>query len=56
MRTATVTCHTDGCRKSGEAVPGLPVTYDDPESGEEIRVDVVTCGVCGEPITDVVED
>lgn len=55
MRTATVTCHTDGCAKDGQAVPGVPITIED-EDGNETRVGVVTCGVCAQPIDDVVED
>lgn len=55
METATVTCHTSGCAVAGVAVEGVPITADSPE-GENVRVGIVICGVCGQEITDIVEE
>lgn len=50
---ATVTCHTEGCAKAGVGVDvELMVDLD----GEMVRVDVVECGACGQPITDITDD
>lgn len=54
MQTATVTCHTPGCVKDGESVPGVPISWED-EEGNTQRVDAVQCGACGQEITDVSE-
>ena len=40
------TCDTADCENAGQAVP---ITWDDPELAP-----VVACGVCGQPIADVV--
>ena len=49
---ATVTCTTEGC--PNEDVPlELVVGYRDEETGETLLVGSVTCGVCGQPITDI---
>jgi hypothetical protein len=42
----TATCVTEGCDNAGI---GMPVIWDDPETAPN-----VACGVCGEPIGDVV--
>lgn len=50
----TLTCRTEGCSKAD--VPVLldlaPVDFD---TGETVLVDLanVTCGACGQPITDI---
>lgn len=56
MGTATVTCQTSGCAKQGEAVPDVAISYTDEETGETREVDQVICGVCGNPISEVVRD
>lgn len=47
MVDITATCHTDGCGNAGHAI-GLSV-IDQPGGPS------VTCGVCGQPITDLAE-
>ena len=44
---ATLTCHTSGCVKDDEAVPGV-IVPDDPPIGWK-----AACGVCGNQITDI---
>jgi hypothetical protein len=51
METATVTCTTSDCPKSGVPIENVPVGMD--EEGGTHWVDAVICGVCGQPITDV---
>jgi hypothetical protein len=48
----TCTCHTLGCLNA-EIPIELQLTYTD-DFGVEQVVDAVTCGVCGQPITDIV--
>ena len=49
------TCHTAGCGNEGIPIP-VPLTYPDPETGAPIPMPpgAYQCGVCGQPITDVV--
>jgi hypothetical protein len=42
----TATCHTEGCGNAGH---GIALDFLDPDT----PVDVVVCGGCGQPITDV---
>lgn len=49
---ATVTCHTSGCGNA-EIPIDLDLTFVD-EDGTTRTVDSVACGVCGQPIDDVV--
>lgn len=51
---STVTCHTDGCENNGIPLV-MDLTYPDFDTGEPVRVDIVICGPCGQPITDIVE-
>ena len=51
---ATVTCHTEECANAGAAIE-LSLTYDD-GTGAMVPVDAVSCGVCGQPITDITDD
>lgn len=46
----TATCHTPGCPKDGEPVAGLLV----PDNPEEWGWTGITCGACGQPITDII--
>lgn len=46
----TATCHTAECPKNGEPVTGLLV----PDNPEEWGWTGITCGACGQPITDIV--
>lgn len=49
-----VTCHTDGCGNADAPIEvDLTVTLDD---GTELSVGSVTCGACGQPITDIQDD
>lgn len=52
MTNATATCHTEDCANAGIAIDVGTLTYEDPFTGELVAVDV-SCGVCGEPITDI---
>lgn len=47
--THTATCHTEGCDNAGHPIP-MPL-----EETPEGDLPGVTCGVCGQPITDVQE-
>lgn len=47
---ATVTCHTDGCANKDHPIV-LDLDWTD-EEGVTHTVDMVICGVCGQPITD----
>lgn len=47
---ATATCHTPGCPKEDEAVSGILV----PDVPADWGWGGISCGVCGQPITDVV--
>lgn len=49
------TCHTDGC-PNAEITIDVETTYTDPDTGETMTVEGVICGVCGNPITDLVAD
>lgn len=49
---AVVTCHTEGCENSGIPLD-IETTWID-ENGVEQQVDGIACGVCGEPISDVI--
>lgn len=49
------TCHTEGCHNSGAPIEVGNLTYTDDESGETITA-TVACGVCGQPIEDVVDN
>lgn len=51
---AIVTCHTEGCGNGGIGID-LPLTWTD-DDGETVAVDAVSCGVCGQEITDVAND
>ncbi len=50
---STVICHTDGCGNA-EIPISLVLTYED-ENGDTLRVDSVSCGVCGQQIDDVTD-
>jgi hypothetical protein len=50
---AVATCHTDGCTNA-EVPIEITTSWTD-EFGEEHPVHGVTCGVCGQSITDVIE-
>jgi hypothetical protein len=45
---ATLTCHTGGCGNAGVGIDADPTN---PDTGEP--VDLIICGACGQPITDV---
>jgi hypothetical protein len=47
---ATVTCHTPGCPKDDEPVPGCAV----PDVPADWGWAGIICGGCGQPITDIV--
>ena len=47
---AVVTCRTPGCDNAGIDIPVSLVSVD--ADGIEHTSDAVTCGVCGQPITD----
>jgi len=49
---ATVTCHTEDCPNAGHAID-LNLEYVDDETGEIRTVDSVSCGTCGQQITDI---
>lgn len=49
-----VTCHTEGC-PNAEIPIELATSFVDEETGETVRVGSVTCGACGQPITDIQE-
>lgn len=50
---AIVTCHTEGCANADIPIDlGEPPVGDD---GQPIVWDSFGCGVCGQPIDDVVE-
>ena len=46
------TCQTEGCGNAGIPLE-LDLTWVD-DAGDTHTVDVVQCGACGEPITDLV--
>lgn len=48
---AVVTCHTEGCGNAEHPID-LDLTYQD-EDGETQTVSAVSCGVCGQEITDI---
>lgn len=50
---ATVVCRTEDCGNAGVPIP-LDLEWTDDE-GVVHDVDSVVCGVCGEPIGDVVK-
>jgi len=50
---AVVTCHTEGCGNAGIPLD-IGVSWEDEETGETEYVSAVVCGVCSQPITDVV--
>jgi hypothetical protein len=50
---ALVTCHTEGCGNAEHPIE-LNLTWVDAD-GETQHVDGVACGVCGQPITDIVD-
>lgn len=50
---ATATCHTEGCGNAGVPLE-VTTTMVDEATGDTIHIGVV-CGVCNQPITDVVE-
>jgi hypothetical protein len=54
METTTATCHTDGCASAGIPIPGLVIGWIDDATGETVYTSGVNCGVCGQPITDLV--
>lgn len=49
-----VTCHTEGCSSDGVPVD-MELTYVDPDTGLPRVVDVVICGACCAPITDIIQ-
>ena len=51
---AAVTCRTEGCGNADIPIE-LTLVWTD-EGGQEHSIDQVTCGVCGQPITDIRED
>lgn len=53
MATATATCHTEDCANADMPLE-VTVSFPDMDTGEETFVGSVGCGVCGQPITDVV--
>ena len=50
---ATATCHTEGCPNAGHPIE-IELTFIDFD-GNEQSVGGVTCGPCGQPITDITE-
>ena len=48
------TCHTTGCGNEGIAIE-MDLTYTDPFDGQTYTMGC-SCGVCGEPITDITDD
>jgi hypothetical protein len=48
------TCHTPDCINAGIALDVGPATFE--MDGETWPRGPVTCGVCGQPITDITED
>jgi hypothetical protein len=46
------TCHTEGCPNAEITIDLASIVVD--EDGAPIEIAVVMCGVCLEPITDVV--
>jgi hypothetical protein len=49
---STVTCHTEGCEN--EDIPlEMQLTWTDPDTGDTYTVGSVSCGPCGQPITDI---
>jgi hypothetical protein len=51
---ATVTCHTDGCENNGIPIE-MDLTFTDDEDNVH-TVGSVSCGPCGQPITDIEHD
>ncbi|WGL50636.1 hypothetical protein P5P86_11740 [Nocardioides sp. BP30] len=51
---AILTCHTDGCRSAAVAIE-LDLTWVD-QNDVTHTVENVTCGSCGQAITDIAED
>jgi len=49
---ATVMCHTEGCGNADHPIE-INLEYTDDETGDTLTVDSVTCGVCGQTITDI---
>lgn len=52
------TCHTEGCGNAEAAIDIGEMSYDSTDDDGNpitVTVDTVYCGVCGNPITDVVE-
>lgn len=49
---AIVTCHTEDCGNAGHPID-LNLEYVDDETGETGTITTVSCGVCGQPITDI---
>lgn len=48
---SVVTCRTEGCGNEGHGIE-IDMTAPD-DDGNDVPVDSVICGVCGQPITDV---
>jgi hypothetical protein len=48
--TVTATCHTPECPKNGIAIPGILV----PDDPGPLGWTGINCGVCGQPITDII--
>lgn len=48
--TTTATCPTDGCPNQGIAIE-VTATRPDDETGAQVPVDAIECGVCGADIT-----
>jgi len=51
---ANVVCHTEDCSNAGIPI-SLNLAYTD-DDGETVNVDAVSCGVCGQEITDITDD
>jgi hypothetical protein len=51
---AFVTCHTENCSNADQPIE-LTLSWTD-EEGNTQTVDAVSCGVCGQPITDISEE
>lgn len=49
--TTTATCHTTDCPSNG--IPVELADFTDPETGEPYVYTNVTCGACGQQITDL---
>lgn len=49
---STATCHTQDCGNEGHPIDVGDLTMTDDETGETFTAGV-SCGVCGQPITDV---